>query len=365
MINKDEAITCEVAAASIRDRRSAYPSAGLSPRRLTNILRAADAGDLVLQMELFSEMEEKDAHLFSCLQTRKLAVSGSDWDILPGAPGGEEAASFAKDVVSGIWNFEEALTDLLDAVGKGFSVTEIMWDIEAGKIIPRELRKRPQKRFTFMGPDGCSGPPRLLTDDEPEFGVPLLPDKFMVHLYRAGADIPERGGLLRVLSWVYLFKNYALKDWVAFCEVFGMPLRLGVYAPSASKEDKEALVEAVTQLGSDAAGIISENTRIQFIEAAKGGTGSSPYGEMIDLMNKEVSKAVLGQTLTTDVGSSGSYAAGKVHEGVRMDIVRADARALERTVNRDLIRPLTELNFGQGVKKPVFKFNLQNSAGLQ
>ena len=81
---------------------------------------------------------------------------------------------------------------------------------------PRSLKKRPQKRFTFLSQDGPSERPLLLTEDEPVYGIPLPPSKFMVHVYRAGADYPERGGLLRTLSWIYLFKNYALKDWVCF-----------------------------------------------------------------------------------------------------------------------------------------------------
>ena len=342
----------EVAAASIRDRWSGYPSSGLTPRRLTAILREADSGNLFRQMELFSEMEEKDAHLFSCLQTRKLSVAGLDWDIEQAGP--EGTASFLKAAIGGIANFEESLLDLLDAVGKGFAVSEIIWRMDGGRVIPCALRKRPQKRFTFLTGGGVSEAPRLLTDAEPVWGVALPPDKFVVHAYRAGADVPERGGLLRVLSWIYLFKNYALKDWVSFCEVFGMPLRLGIYSPSASKEDRDALVDAVTQLGSDAAGIISESTRIEFVEAAK--NGSAPYRELIELLNREISKAVLGQTLTTDVGAGGSYAAGIVHDGVRSDIMRADARALERTINRDLIRPLVLYNFGPGESVPRFRF---------
>ena len=68
---------------------------------------------------------------------------------------------------------------------------------------------------------------------------------------------------------MYLFKNYDVKDWVSFCEVFGMPLRLGKYSAAASKEDKEALAEAIINLGTDAAGIIPDSANIEFIESNK------------------------------------------------------------------------------------------------
>ncbi len=50
--------------------QSSYPSQGLTPERLAAIFREADAGDVRRQAELFEEMEEKDAHLGSVLQTR-------------------------------------------------------------------------------------------------------------------------------------------------------------------------------------------------------------------------------------------------------------------------------------------------------
>lgn len=47
--------------------------------------------------------------------------------------------------------------------------------------------------------------------------------------------------IMRVCAWMYLFKNYAVKNWAAFAEVFGMRLGAGKYEPGASKTDKDAL----------------------------------------------------------------------------------------------------------------------------
>lgn len=75
--------TREVAVAQVSDKYSEYPSNGLTPVKLAEILREADAGDVLRQMELFEEMEEKDPHLFSQLQTRKNAVTGLDFEVIP------------------------------------------------------------------------------------------------------------------------------------------------------------------------------------------------------------------------------------------------------------------------------------------
>ncbi len=126
-MNKKE-YTKEIATASLRDRWSDYPSSGLTPGKLSRILRDADAGYINMQAELFSEMEQKDAHLFSCLQTRKLSVAGCPWEIVPGSGGGRPKQKRRRSFPTAspvLDNFDESLADLMDAVGKGFSVSEI------------------------------------------------------------------------------------------------------------------------------------------------------------------------------------------------------------------------------------------------
>ena len=114
---------------------------------------------------------------------------------------------------------------------------------------------------------------------------------------------------------MYLFKNYTLKDWVAFCEVFGMPLRLGKYQPGASEEDKRALMQALVAIGADAAGIFPDGTTIEFVNTEK--TSSTDlYERLARYCDEQVSKAILGQTLTSDSGG-GSYAQSKTHNDVR------------------------------------------------
>ena len=55
---------------------------------------------------------------------------------------------------------------------------------------------------------------------------------------------------------------------------------------------------------------------------------------------------MLGQTLTTQTGGTGSYALGQVHDLVRHDIEASDAAQLAETLERDLVRPIVALNHG-------------------
>ena len=107
--------TNEIAVAQVTDKYSEYPSNGLTPVKLAEIFKEADAGDVLRQMELFEEMEEKDPHLFSQLQTRKNAVTGLDFEIIPFSddPRDKEIADFIEEQINGIESLEDVETDLL------------------------------------------------------------------------------------------------------------------------------------------------------------------------------------------------------------------------------------------------------------
>ena len=60
-----------------------HPSSGLTPARLATILQDAERGHLVSQCELADDIEEKDAHVYSELQKRKLALLNLSGRVLP------------------------------------------------------------------------------------------------------------------------------------------------------------------------------------------------------------------------------------------------------------------------------------------
>ncbi len=134
-----------------------------------------------------------------------------------------------------------------------------MWSYDEGHVVVEDIRSRHQKRFFWDSVDDSF----KVRTRGPE-GIELPTNKFIAQ-YKARSGHPSRAGVLRVVAWMYLFKNYALKDWVAFCEVFGMPLRLGKYQPGASEEDKRALMQALLRIGADAAGIFPDGTAIEFV----------------------------------------------------------------------------------------------------
>lgn len=348
-------VQAEPTLSGVRSILSGHPAQGLTPARLTRLLHMAEQGDATAYLELAEEMEEKDLHYLSVLGTRKRAVAQLEINVESASddPRDVENADLIRDWL-GREELEDEMFDILDAIGKGFSVTEIIWDMSERQWWPARLKRRDQRWFEFDRDDGETLYLKGLSGAEE-----LWPFKYVTHFTAAKSGLPIRGGLARAAAWAYLFKNYDLKDWITYIEVHGQPLRVGKYHTGATEADKEVLLRAVANIGSDAAAIIPSNMMIEFVEAAKsgGGSGTDIYEKLANWLDKQISKAVLGQTLTTEV-SGGSLAAARVHDDVRRDIMRADARQLASALNRDIVRPLIDLNRGPQKRYPRISIGL-------
>jgi phage gp29-like protein len=190
---------------------------------------------------------------------------------------------------------------------------------------------------------------RLQLLDSTGQGIELPPDRLIIHRPRLKSGLPIRGGVARLVAVSYMCKSFALKDWMRFAELFGMPLRIGRYGPGAKPDDIAVLRRAVAQLAADAAAILPEGMKIEFEEIANADGGAELFEKLAEWLDKQISKAVLGQTMTTDDGSSQSQA--NVHNEVRKDILKADAKQLAATVNH-LVRIFIDLNYGPQQKYP-------------
>lgn len=347
---RKEVLTRDVAGptlAGVRSPFAGYPADGLNPVRLARILRGADLGDPLAYFELAEQIEERDPHYAGVLGTRKRSVAQIDVTV-------DAASDSAQDVAMAdmvrAWidrdELADEMFDILDAVGKGISFTEIIWDTSEGQWSPKRLEWRDPRFFTFDTHDGRT--PLLRGGIEGnEQDSPLPPFKFIQHQVKAKSGLPVRSGLARLASWGWMFKAFTQRDWAIFTQTYGQPVRIGKFRAGASNEDKAVLFRAVANIAGDCAAIVPEGMSIEFIESKNVGPGSELYEKRSDWLDRQISKAVLGQTGTTD-GKQGGLGDGgnKVHDGVREDIETADCKGAAATLNRDLVRPWIDLEFG-------------------
>lgn len=343
-----------------------HPVRNLTPVRLARILQDAEEGQLKSQAELFMDMEERDAHLFAEMSKRKRALLGLGWSVEPPrnpTPTEKADAEFLHELLLDLDGMDDLLLDLLDGIGHGFSCIELEWQRYGKEWQPTCFHHRPQSWFVTK-PENQN---ELLLRTNTVKAEELRPFNWIVHTPRARSGYLARNGLYRVLTWPYLFKHYSVRDMAELLEIYGVPLRLGMYPPGTPEREKATLLNAVTRLGHSAAGIIPDTMKIEFQNAALG--AADPFLAMVEQCDASISKAVLGGTLTSQTGSGGggAFALGQVHNEVRHDLLRSDARQLAATLSRDLLWPLLVLNRGGDLQRdrmPRFVFNLKETSDI-
>ncbi len=299
-------------------------------------------------IELYEDLL-RDDQVGSNLNTRKLAVVGKEWEVVPASERKQDQriAGFVKEVLLRC-NYDDARRTLLSGLVLGFKPVEVMWEYSEGDVWIREIIGKASRRFVF----DLAGRLRLLTTRDMVQGEEVPERKFMVYANASDNGSPYGDGLGRLLYWPVWFKKNAIKFWMTFADKFGSPTAIGKYPPGTPEAQQDQLLWAIDAIQQESAIKIPNNVEIGFLEATRSGSVNT-YESLCAFMNAAISKVLLGQTLTTEVGAAGSYAASRTHETVREDYVKADADSLCAALNRQLVRWIVDYNFPGVTRYPL------------
>ncbi len=331
----------------VSDRAESDVARFMSPEKIASILRAANGGDIEDQCRLCREILERNPDILSAVGTRRNAILGCQWSIEPGdeTPRAQKAAEALRDELESIPalgevdTFEDLLDDMTGALLPGFAVSEILW-VDGGRI--SGFNSIGQKHFTFV--DGFT--PLLRTGDRPG-GEALVPERIMYHRLRLHGKDPARGGLIRPLAWMHCFSNLDFKYLEIFLERYGMPF-LALKADHETYErDRNVLKRLVRNFGSSGGGIFERSMELELLETK---TTGDVYFKLLEYLSDAIYKIVLGQTASS--GDSAGLSKGDAQSQVRQDILEADCRWIERTVNSQLFARWMTYNFGSPEAAP-------------
>lgn len=280
-----------------------------------NAIRAAENVDYSRRVKLYDLYSEilMDAHLSSVINKRKGAVLSSPIEFQrDGVPDDAVNAQLRSP-----W-FYHFLSDALDAIYWGGTLCQFFWQ---GQWMDYELVPRkhvdPVKRLIM----------RHQTDVQGESW-----DQYDDLLYIGES---ESLGLLAAAAPYVIYKRNTMADWAQFSEVFGMPIR--EYTYNADDEDaRSKITDDAYDTGSLGIYVHPEGTTLKFVESGNKTGSADLYKSLSEFCNAELSKLVLGNTLTTEAGVKGSQALGTVHKSVEERMETTDRHFLLNILNFDM-----------------------------
>jgi len=335
-------------------------ASSLTPTRLAQLLRDADAGDVQSYLTLAYEIERRDLHYRGAIGQRKMVISQLVPEVVPASDSAEDKA-IAEDVrklVTGR-SFRRLLFHMMDAVAKGYALVEIIWDTSAGEWRPIDYQWRDQRLYRV---DPFSLRAYRLEDGSAK-GAELPAHKYVIHEAMLASGPALQNGMVRPVMAAYLCKSYTVRDLMRFLEVYGIPMRLGKYPKNATREYRQRMLTALARMGSHAYGSIPDDMSVELMESMKGGESKAFLGAA-EFWDRQQSKAILGQTSSIDGKAGGSYKSDSHHKGVRLDIAAHDALDAIGTATSQVIGPFVSFNYGADAACPEVRLTVPQPEDL-
>lgn len=350
----------------LRRTSRAPPAFNPEPDRLKTIFKSADAGDPRELQQLLADLEARDGHFGGVLETRRRAVTRLAWRAV--AETDDKLAvdivdAVQRDILDAPW-FRPMIRALLDATVKAWSVVSIQW-VTGDVWRPASVRWVDQQ-MTAVTPEDDQRVAWRDPADESKL-QPIAPFTALVHVASNPSGPLYRRGIGRALAVLYSLKRLGLTAWASFIELFGVARPVVSYPPGANNGDVNEFEARIQQWMHGGYMVKPASLKVEFPEPANtrssGGAGEPVQAGLARYCDEQASKAIIGQTMTSDSGSSLSQA--QVHMQVAAWILEADAADLAETITRDLVEPYVRLNFGMDAPMPVVGAVIEDHARRQ
>lgn len=306
-----------------------------------------------------------DGHLCGVIQQRKLGTLKKEHKWEPGSAAGEEPTPQAKKLCEqlvedmkevDVYNLMSAL---LDTPLYGMQPLEIIWKRRSDRIGIADIRALPSRWFGFDEENN----PRFVSRSNPWGGEGLPWGKFVVARHFPTYDNPYGLRLLSRCFWPVAFKKGGIKFWLTFAEKYGMPFMLGKYRQGASDTEQTEMLDRLTSMCRSAVAVIADGGSVEMLNQGSGkGSSADIYKGLKDAMDHEMSKVIVGQTLTSEPGEGGggSYGLGKQHGETLEDIRAGDQKLIVSVMERisSIYAVVNGLHGreGAGVEPPSFSW---------
>ena len=319
-------------------------------------LLSSKGGDLYERMM-------SDAMVRAAINTKRYALLAKPWQVLPklerGAasptPAAMAARDFAEESLREIHgknrmtrDFRQILFEMMSAFYRGFSITELVWRVEAkgrwaGKYRWAAMKAKPPKQIGFEVDDYLNV--QGITSWTPLTGLVRVPrEKVALYIHQAKDELPYGDSDLRSIYKHWWSKDVLTQFWNLSLEKYGSP-SIWVQSPPATSESKRQEILTALEGIKQAAGVVfPHDVEPKLLQTTP--ASADAFLTAVDWHNQQIAQGILLQTLTSGEGRRvGSLALGKVHFDVLLYVLENSKADVEAAVNTQMIRPLIDYNF--------------------
>lgn len=335
----------------------------MSADRLAGIIDQAQNGDTRELFALYRDVITNDNQVRSEFMKRKIAVLGDPVSVVPFKKKEQadvDASAFCSDVLDNP-TFSDAESWLMNATLYPVAVLEKVF--EARPDGGFALKALVPVHYQLL--DYSQGEMRIFDVDETGTPLPtsheVTTERYIVHRCDLMPAPDNWGGAMRSILFWWLLRTMSRQWWGDLLERFGVPFLKGKYSDEKGKATLERAFRLAVRLG---AIVVSKNTEVEVVQAANGDSSNS-HERFITICNQEISKLIVGQTLSSNASPTGELGGGTANlQGeVRDDIRKADAKALAATFRSQLFDQLLAIN-GKPGRSPKILFGSESSAEL-
>jgi phage gp29-like protein len=281
-----------------------------------------------------------DAHVASNIMQRKGGVLSMNWNV---TGNDKSRVDFIRNVL-GELNIYGIMNQMLNSVLFGFTVLEVLWQKNGSTVIPVAVEEKPREWFRF---DSMNRLCLVAANGNSGTLAEQYPYKFLLLQHNPDYMNPYGDKILSKCFWPVQFKKGGLQFWTVFMEKYGMPHATAQVSRNATEEEQTKVLNALATMVQDAVAVVPEGTTVS-IEKQTGTAIGDLYKMYVEFMNTEISKAILSQTLTTELQKSGSFAASETHQNMLEVLSLSDKRIVEASMNK-LIDYIQLVNFASAL----------------
>lgn len=297
-----------------------------------------DIGELI---PIYNTFLKRDSHLAAEMMKRRGQLVSLGWNIKSDDKNTKELLEWYLNTI----DFGSLLMDLSTAISYGFSCVDMVYSSMEQVFAPFEFHLIHQRYFEYYVRERLL---RFRQSSGMKIDPSITPDKFILHFHKSDSGELVDYGIMGQVIFTALLKHAAITSNMQYFDTLGVPPVI-VKTDSSTDEELRSMLNQIMSLRSNAIGMFPKDSVVELLE---GKASKTDFLDFIRYCDSTISHYIIGGTLSGSKDQTGSFALGKVHDERRKDIMRLDARLLEKTINQLLSRVLA---INTASQKP-FKF---------